>query len=308
MKWWVWLAATPLLAHTMSMSNGDLQVHGNRAMFELRMPAYEVAHIADPEKQLFSSFRFSSGGSEGKLSGQTCHDSPSDGTYVCNGTYEFPAPVETLQVECRLPRITVPNHVHLLRAYRDGKSDQAIFDVSFEKAELRFRPPTAFETAVKEILAGMLRAASAVTGLLFLFALALASRSWRELGLLTAAFFIGEGVACLIRWDPSPRFIEAAMGLTVAYLAVEILFLPAASSRWAVAGILGVFHGLYFALFIRSSEYRAVYVLAGVALVELALVVILWLAARKITRVHRYAAMLLIGIGMAWFASRVLVG
>jgi hypothetical protein len=308
MKWWVWLVATPLLAHTMSMSNGDLQVHGNRATFELRMPAYEVAHIANPEKQLFDSFRFSSGGIDGKLSGQACHDSPSDGTYVCDGAYEFPAPVETLQVECRLPRITVPNHVHLLRAYRDGKSDQAIFDVSFEKAELRFRPPTALETAVKEILAGMLRAASAVAGLLFLFALALASRSWRELGLLTAAFLIGEGVACLIRWDPSPRFIEAAMGLTVAYLAVEILFLPAASSRWAVAGVLGVFHGMYFALFIRNSEYRAAYVLAGVALVELALVVLLWLATRKITRVHRYAAMLLIGIGMAWFASRVLVG
>jgi hypothetical protein len=98
------------------------------------------------------------------------------------------------------------------------------------------------------------------------------------------------------------------MGLTVAYLAVEILFLPAASSRWAVAGALGVFHGMYFALFIRSSEYRAAYVLAGVALVEIALVVLLWLATRKITRVHRYAAMLLIGIGMAWFASRVLVG
>ena len=308
MKWWVWLAAVPLMAHTMSMSNGDLQVHGNRATFELRMPAYEVAHIADPAKQLFGSFRFSSDGQEGKLSGQTCHDSPGDGTYVCVGTYDFPAPVETLEVECRLPRITVPNHVHLLRAYRDGKSDQAIFDVSFEKAELRFRPPTAIELATKEILAGMLRAASAIAGLLFLFALALAARSWRELGLLTAAFLIGEGVAYLIRWNPSPRFIEAAMGLTVAYLAVEILFLPAASSRWVVAGVLGVFHGMYFALFIRSSDFRAAYVLAGVALVELAMVAALWLVARRITRVHRYVAMLLIGIGMAWFASRVFVG
>jgi len=150
--------------------------------------------------------------------------------FVCECTYEFPAPVETISVECRLSRITVPNHVHLLRAYREGKTDQAMFDVSFEKAELRFRPPTAMETAVREIFAGVLRAGSAVAGLLFLFALALASRSWRELGLLTAAFLIGEGVAYLIRWDPSPRFIEAAMGLTVAYLAVEILFLPAAGS------------------------------------------------------------------------------
>jgi hypothetical protein len=183
-----------------------------------------------------------------------------------------------------------------------------MFDVSFEKAELRFRPPTALETAIKEILAGMLRAASAVAGLLFLFALALASRSWRELGLLTVAFLIGEGVACLIRWDPSPRFIEAAMGLTVAYLAVEILFLPTAGKRWVVAGALGIFHGMYFAYFIRSSEYRAAYVLAGVAVAEVTLLLILWLLTQRITQVHRYAAMLLIGVGMVWFVSRAFVG
>ena len=308
MKWWLLLLAAPAWAHTISMSNGDLQVQGSRAIFQLRMPIYEITHMRDPATQLFESLRFSSGGQDGKLIEKSCHESRADGMFVCDGTYEFPAPVETLEVECRLARITVPNHVHLLRASRDGKTDQAMFDVSFEKAELRFRPPTVLETAIKEIFAGILRAASAVAGLLFLFALALASRSWRELGLLTAAFLIGEGVACLIRWNPSPRFIEAAMGLTVAYLAVEILFLPTAGNRWAVAGALGTFHGMYFALFIRSSEYRASYVLAGVAIAELSLILLLWLVMRRITLIHRYAAMLLIVVGMAWFASRAFTG
>ncbi len=308
MKWWMWLMVAPMYGHTISMSNGDLQVHGNRATYQIRMPVYEVTHIPDPARQLFESIRFSSGGNEGKLIEKGCHDSPADGMFVCDGIYEFAKPIETLEVECRLARITVPNHVHLLRAFKDGKTDQAMFDVTFEKAELRFRPPTAFETAVREVMAGMLRAASAVAGLLFLFALALASRSWRELWLLTGCFLIGEALACLIQWNPSPRFIEAAMGLTVAYLAVEILLLPSAGSRWAVAGALGVFHGMYFALFIRDSEYRAAYVLTGVAVVELALVLGLWLLSRRVTWAHRYAAMLLIGLGMAWFASRVLVG
>ena len=308
MKWWALLLTAPLCAqtlcaHTISMSNGDLRIEGSRASFQLRMPAYEITHLQDPPRQLFESLRFSSGGHDGKLIGKTCHDSPSDGMFVCDGTYQFPAPVETLDVECRLARITVPNHVHLLRAYRDGKTDQAMFDVSFEKASLRFRPLTALETAINEIFAGALRAATAVAGLLFLFALALASRSWKELGLLTAAFLLGEGIAYLIGWSPSPRFIEAAMGLTVAYLAVEILLLPTAGHRWAVAGVLGIFHGMYFALFIRTSEYRAAYVLAGVAVTELSLLLILWLLTRRIARVHRYAAMLLIVVGMVWFAQ-----
>ncbi|MEP6537391.1 MAG: HupE/UreJ family protein [Bryobacteraceae bacterium] len=308
MKWWGWLPAALVCAqtlpgHTISMSNGDLQIKGNRATFQLRMPAYEITHLQDPERQLFDSFRFSSAGQEGKLIEKACHDSPSDGMYVCAGTYEFPAPVDALDVECRLARITVPNHVHLLRASRDGKSDQAMFDVSFEKALLRFRPPTPMETAVSEIFAGALRAGTALAGLLFLFTLALASRSWKELGLLTAAFLVGEGAAYLIRWNPSPRFVEAAMGLTVAYLAVEILLLPAAGHRWAVAGVLGIFHGLYFALFIRSSEYSAIYVMTGVVVTEVILLLILWLAARRVTVVHRYLAMLLIGVGMVWFGQ-----
>ena len=308
MKLWILLLTAPLCtqalsAHTISMSNGDLQIQGSRATFQLRMPSYEITHMQDPPRQLFESFRFSSGGQDGKLIEKSCHDSPRDGMFVCDGTYEFPAPIETIDVECRLARITVPNHVHLLRASRDGKSDQAMFDVSFEKALLRFRPPTPLETAIIEIFAGALRAATAMAGLLFLFALALASRSWKELGLLTVAFLLGEGIACLIRWSPSPRFVEAAMGLTVAYLAVEILLLPAAGHRWAVAGVLGIFHGLYFALFIRSSEYRAAYVMAGVTVTELSLILILWLLTRRITRVHRYAAMLLICVGMVWFAQ-----
>ncbi len=303
MKWWVILWTAPLFAHTISMSNGDMQIQGSRATYQLRMPAYEITHLQDPPRQLFESLHFSSGGRDAKLIEKSCHDSPADGMFVCDATYEFPAPVDTLDVECHLARITVPNHVHLLRASRDGKQDQAIFDVSFEKASLRFRPLTALETAINEIFAGALRAATAVAGLLFLFALALASRSWKELGLLTAAFLLGEGIACLIRWNPSPRFIEAAMGLTVAYLAVEILLLPTAGHRWAVAAILGIFHGMYFALFIRSSEYRAAYVMAGVVSTELTLILILWLLTRRVPRLHRYVAMLLIGVGLVWFGQ-----
>ena len=97
--------------------------------------------------------------------------------------------------------------------------------------------------------------------------------------------------------------MQAQSDLTVAYLAVEILLLPTAGHRWAVAGVLGIFHGMYFALFIRSSEYRAAYVMTGVVVAELSLTLILWLLTRRAIRVQRYAAMLLIGVGMVWFGQ-----
>src|SRR6185369_7164235 len=110
----------------------------------------------------------------------------------------------------------------------------------------------------------MQRALGAVAGLLFLIALALAARSLREMAVLALAFALGEIGACIgmAYWNPelSARFIEAAMGLTVAYLAVEIVFLPQAGTRWLICAVLGVFHGFYFAMFIRDASYRAEFV------------------------------------------------
>src|SRR5450755_3629927 len=147
MKWLWWLAGPlPLAAHMVSMSNGELKVDGNRAHFELRMPMYEVAHVREPEHTLLDHVRFESGGARATISGQTCRQEQD--TYLCTAVYQFPAPVETVNVECTLASVTVPNHVHLLRAYRGDKSDQAVFALSYTKAELRFRPPTEFETAV----------------------------------------------------------------------------------------------------------------------------------------------------------------
>ena len=61
---------------------------------------------------------------------------------MCSAEYEFPGPVDRLEVECTFPAVTVPNHVHLLRAERDGKRDQGLFDLAFPRATLRFEPPS----------------------------------------------------------------------------------------------------------------------------------------------------------------------
>ena len=44
--------------HVVSMSSGDLTVEGARGHYELRMPLYEVAHVAQPERTLLEQVRF----------------------------------------------------------------------------------------------------------------------------------------------------------------------------------------------------------------------------------------------------------
>ncbi|MEO8371068.1 MAG: hypothetical protein ABI806_17930, partial [Candidatus Solibacter sp.] len=55
----VCLAVWPAAAHVMSMSSGDLAIEGSHAHYELRMPLYEVAHVASPERTLLEHVRFS---------------------------------------------------------------------------------------------------------------------------------------------------------------------------------------------------------------------------------------------------------
>ena len=153
----------------------------------------------------------------------------------------------------------------------------------------------------------MVRALGGAVQGLFLAALVIAARSRRELLAITGTFLLGQCASAIamghVLWQPAPRFVEAAMALAVAYLAVEILLLPEAGSRWLVTGVLGLFHGMYFHLFLQTTEYSAVLVLAGAALAELAVIALIALIVRG--RAKRVSASALLVIGMVWFFLRL---
>jgi hypothetical protein len=299
----------------MSMSSGDLTVEGARAHYELRMPLYEVAHIKDPDRSIFENIHFSSGLREARLVAKNCSTDTAGDSYLCTADYEFSAPPDWIDVTCTYHSITVPNHVHLLRAAMGGKLDQAVFDYSFSRAVLRFRPPTPMEIAVTETGAGFIRAWGGIVQVLFLAALVLAGRGVKELLVLVAMFLAGQIASVLlmphVNWQPAPRFVEAAAALAVAYLAIEILLLPQAGARWLIALVLGAFHGLYFHLFIQSTNFHAGWVLTGAALAELIAIAVLWLAFSRISRIARalrpvqVSACALLAFGMIWFFLRL---
>lgn len=308
MRTLLYLAALPLSAHMVSMSSGDLQVEGLRAVYELRLPLYEAQHMKDPERELFDHIRFR----DAHLVSKRCETDTAEGALRCTAEYLFSVPPDVVHAECTYYQVTAPNHVHLLRVSKDGKTDQAVFDLSFSKAELRFRPRTAWEEAVAQFGGGVSRALGGVAQLLFLAALALAARNRRELVAMAAAFlsceFLTAAIVPATTWRPAERFVEAAMALTIAYLAVEMLALPEAGRRWVVAGVLGLFHGLYFAAFLETGEYRSSWFLPGAAGAEAAVLIVLALLTLRIHRkaqVARVAAPLLLVTGMVWFFVRL---
>jgi len=312
---WLALLAAPGFAHVMSLSSGDLTVNGSRGHYELRMPLYELSHMRDPSRSIFQHIHFSSAGREARLLNSECNSDEPAATYFCTADYQFAAPPDLIDVSCTFPSITVPNHVHLLRAYMGGKNDEAVFDLSFSRATLRFRPLTALEIGITQAGGGFIRAWGGVAQLLFLAALVLAGRSGKELLVLTAMFLAGQAASIWIMphfgWQPAPRFVEAATALTVAYLAVEILLLPEAGLRWMIAAVLGVFHGLYFHLFLQSTGYRPGLVFGGAALAQILATAAFWFAFTRLNRVARslrplqVSASGLLVFGMIWFVLRL---
>ena len=305
------LLAWPVAAHVVSMSSGDFAIVGARAHYELRMPLYEVPHLRDAERTLLGHIRFSGA----RMVHADCHADAASATYLCAADYEFAAPVDRLDVECTFAAVTVPTHVHLLRATLGGKRDEAVFDLGFTRARLRFRPPTAAEIAITQAGAGFVRALGGAVQVLFLAALVVAARSRRELFAIAAMFLAGQAAGVLamahVAWQPAPRFIEAATALAVAYLAVEVLLLPQAGARWLVAGALGALHGLYFHWFVCTTGYSPALVLAGAALAQASAIAGLALVLSRVGRMAKafrpvqVAASGLLVFGMVWFLLRL---
>ena len=281
------LAAWPAAAHVMSMSSGDLTVAGARAHYELRMPLYEIVHVPNPERVLLEHVLFEGA----RLTHSECRADPARDAYLCVADYEFRAPVDRVAVECTLAAITVPNHVHLLRAQMAGKRDEALFDLAFTRATLRFRPLNALETAVTQAGAGAVRALGGAMQWMFLAALVLAARSPRELLLISATFLLGQFAGAFIMphlaWQPAPKFVDAAIALTLAYLAFEILLLPEAGARWLVTLVLGLFHALSLHLFLQTTAYSPLLVMLGATLSQLAAIALLSLLLSPLRRLAR---------------------
>ncbi|MEO5924146.1 MAG: HupE/UreJ family protein [Bryobacteraceae bacterium] len=254
--------------HVVSISNGELRVTGRSATFELRIPAYEVESIASPETTLLNELRF---GDATRTSSECKKDVD---WLTCHATYQFAQPVpDKIEVECTLYRVSVPNHIHMLYAVQGENSDQRVFDQNTSIRELRFHPPSFWESITRDGSAGVLRLLTSPAGVLFLFVIALAARSARDVVILGAMFLAAEWavrpISPFIPLALSPEFLEALMALTVAYLAGELLFLPDSSAKWVIVPVLGLVHGLPFVafppLYLAGATLAQALLLAGIA-------------------------------------------
>lgn len=311
----LFLAAGSLAAHSMSMSNGELSLEGDEAVLSIRVPDYEVQPLTNPRQKLLGAFVLRVDGQELERISGDCAPNEEDGSYDCTSRFGWPEEAAVVEVECDLPDVVAPNHVHVLRAVSTDGAEQQVFDYPSRRQTFRFRPMGVAERIVSEAKAGAARILLGPAQMLFLFALVVAARGRRELVQMSAAFLatLASTAAAVsaLNWQPPPGFADAAGALTIAYLAVETLTLPEAGGRWLVAGGMGAFHGLYFGLFLQQASMSTATVLLGAMTTAVLVLILLFGLALRLSKdfgdslFRKVCAGVLCLIGIGWFVVRL---
>jgi hydrogenase/urease accessory protein HupE len=101
-----------------------------------------------------------------------------------------------------------------------------------------------FKMGIEHILTGY-------DHLVFLFGLVLLRARLKELLAVVTAFTVAHSITLAIAtlgiFTPSPRFVEPAIALSIAYVGVENFFVKDASKRWRITFPFGLIHGFGFA-------------------------------------------------------------
>jgi hydrogenase/urease accessory protein HupE len=159
--------------------------------------------------------------------------------------------------------------------------------------------------------------------LVFLFGLVLLGGRPRAIVLVITAFTVAHSItlalATLGVWAPSPRIVEPAIALSIAYVGAENFFVTTAERRWRITFPFGLIHGFGFAGALREIGLPKAQVpealvlfnlgveMGQLAVLALVLPLIYWLRRFEWFRgrgVKGLSAAILL-VGLFWFVNRV---
>jgi hypothetical protein len=247
-------------------------------------------------------------------------------------TMTFPArvPIRDVLLDVTLFWETSPDHIDLATIeWPDGVTDHFILNQGTPTGRSDPEGRGAFGVFLRlgweHILDGW-------DHLCFVFALVLCSRRLGSLLAVVTAFTLAHSVSLalsalgVVDLSAHARFIEAAIALSIAYVAVDNLAYPRlARPRWVEAFVFGLIHGLGFAGFLAASlvreHARAMALFSfnlGVELGQVAVVLVLVAVLRLLPRnpdeedpflaplwVRRVGSVAVAGLGLFWFFQRI---
>lgn len=177
----------------------------------------------------------------------------------------FRCPDQPMHFRVRLPLLQRlgPEHRHLMRLFAGAAVVQATLSGAEDTAEIGIPAPDRgraadaspqapfVETLREAVRLGVHHILTGWDHVLFLLGIALGAKRLRSVVLPISAFTVAHSLTLLVAalgvFTLSPRFVEPAIALSIAYVAFENVLRPAPAHRSLVTFSFGLLHGFGFA-------------------------------------------------------------
>lgn len=259
---------------------------------------------------------------EVEADGMRCLPQPGAGLTL---RFDCSQPIAQLRVHDRLPAVLGASHHVIALLTWDGGSQSHAFSAAQPTLQADLRHNAAPHGAGSFFLLGVEHIATGYDHLLFVLALVLCGRSLLTLLKIVTAFTLAHsitlGAAAFDLVTLPSALVEAAIALSIAYVAFENLYpRHAISRRWTISFGFGLVHGFGFSSVLKEiglpkgNELLALLnfnlgVEAGqIAAVALVVPALLWLRKTRFERhVVRWVSLATLVAGLALFVWRVLI-
>jgi len=270
-------------AHSVGVSSGEYRLDGKVLYGDIGMAGRELAHLLpaiDTDHDGSIAPEELAAGREAVARALTDGVTVQTGTRACPGSLDRAWVLEgeggvVFQVRYTCPevpgRLTLaapilealaPGHRHLARVFRSGQPQVKVLDRAHATWTLDDGRPTSSSTKMTSAMAwsmlklGIEHILTGADHLIFLLGLILVGGRLRSLVGAVSAFTLAHSItlalASLSLFVPSPRLVEPAIALSIAYVGVENLFVKDASKRWRITFPFGLIHGFGFAGALRA--------------------------------------------------------
>lgn len=181
-----------------------------------------------------------------------------EGGVVFQVRYTCPEVPGRLTLAAPILDALAPGHRHMARVFRSGKAQIKVLDRAHATWTLGEAGPasSAAGMAWSMLKLGVEHILTGADHLVFLLGLILVGGRLRSLVGVVTAFTLAHSItlalAALSVFAPSPRLVEPAIALSIAYVGFENLFVKDASRRWRITFPFGLVHGFGFAGALRE--------------------------------------------------------
>jgi hypothetical protein len=341
-----WLAATHAAAHAGSVAFWRITLGGERPRSEILLSTGDVRRIAPGDGPIAASGPVDVSRLTDLAAAVLAHFTiEQDGAAVAahvlgarvlsSGMLQIDVehasidPFRVLGVHATFHAVTDDTHRVIARVERAGVVTPLVFDIASPRHELPTLPRNAWRARLAPpdstrsmVLLGIEHILTGYDHLVFLGCLLLAGGTWRSRLGIVSAFTLAHSVTLVLAAmrlvNPPAGFVEPAIAVTIAYVALENLIGGADRSRWPTAFGFGLIHGFGFAGMLDVLDLPARQWLAAVlafnvgveigqvAVVAIAMPIVIAIARSPWhPRVVRYASSAVLGLSVVWFVERL---